>query len=466
MMPFSENLCNISPDVNTYFFSKNLIIHDLCAAQMMQSLASLFGLIYLENNGYPIIGFLPIEYAIPNQQKYSIFKRNHSGEYDYSFDIDHVKNWMNIHSNIHINNSPHFKGGYMGFVDYNFAANQFVNSAQKPQPNFFIGQYNSFITFENERWTFHSSEVDAEKIYHNINALLVPPFSPLPFRLTRCCESRWNQSEYQQAFNRVQNYILAGDCYQINLTQEFTTQAQGSLASVCAPFWQLTQAPYAGFLKIDDFEILSCSPELFIAFNSNREVVTKPIKGTMPRFEDVTLDENSKQNLINSEKDRAENVMIVDLLRNDLSVYAETGSVKTTQLFDIESFNQVHHMVSEVRATLKEHIHPMDMLLKALPGGSITGAPKIRAMQIIDELEVSARGAYCGSMGYFNYDGTGSWNILIRTIQKNKDQVSIWAGGGITIASDCDAEYQECFDKVSALLNLMNQYYEPKKSES
>ena len=185
----------------------------------------------------------------------------------------------------------------------------------------------------------------------------------------------------------------------------------------------------------------------------------------MPRYDDPILDEQSKNTLIHSKKDQAENVMIVDLLRNDLSVYAEIGSVKTPKLFNIESFNQVHHMVSEVTATLKENINPFEMLLSALPGGSITGAPKIRAMQIIDELEGAPRGAYCGSMGYFNFDGTGCWNILIRSIQKYQDNVSIWAGGGITIASDCDAEYQECFDKVSAMLDLLNTWYQPEKNQ-
>ena len=148
--------------------------------------------------------------------------------------------------------------------------------------------------------------------------------------------------------------------------------------------------------------------------------------------------------------------MIVDLLRNDLSVYAEIGSVKTNKLFEIESFEQVHHMVSEIQANLKSDTQPMRMLLKASPGGSITGAPKIRAMQIIAELEQQPRGAYCGSLGYFNQDGTGRWNILIRSVQKYQQEISMWAGGGITIASQAEAEYQECFDKISAMLNLLN----------
>ena len=284
------------------------------------------------------------------------------------------------------------------------------------------------------------------------------------------CQARWDKTQYLHAFEQVQEYIQAGDCYQINLTQEFTAKTIGNLIDTAQDLWKLTNAPYAGYLKIDDFELLSCSPELFIDFESKRKIVTKPIKGTMPRYVDPILDKQSKQILKSSKKDQAENVMIVDLLRNDLSIYAETGTVKTPKLFEIESFNQVHHMVSEVTATLKSDIHPVDVLLSALPGGSITGAPKIRAMEIIEELEGAPRGAYCGSMGYFNFDGTGSWNILIRSVQKYQDELSVWAGGGITIASDGEAEYQECFDKVSAILDLLNTWYQPessdKKSES
>jgi len=279
---------------------------------------------------------------------------------------------------------------------------------------------------------------------------------PQHFQLTSGWQANLTKAEYDQRFAQIHDYLHAGDCYQINLTQEFTAQAQGSLLSRADELWKLTHAPYAGYLKLDDFELLSCSPELFIEFQSDQKIKTRPIKGTMPRFDDPQQDQISKDKLSQSEKDQAENVMIVDLLRNDLSVYAETGSVETTKLFEIESFNQVHHMVSEITATLKAEINPMQMLLSALPGGSITGAPKIRAMQIIEELEGAPRGAYCGSLGYFNFDGTGSWNILIRSIQKYQDQLSMWAGGGITIASDAEAEYQECFDKISAMLDLLN----------
>jgi para-aminobenzoate synthetase component 1 len=161
--------------------------------------------------------------------------------------------------------------------------------------------------------------------------------------------------------------------------------------------------------------------------------------------------------LIDSEKDRAENLMIVDLLRNDLGHYAQTGSVSVPSLFEVESFAQVHHLVSEIRAKLKPDVSVLDVLFNALPGGSITGAPKIRAMQIIDELEAEARGAYCGSMGYLNYDHTGCFNILIRSLQKRGHCLTAWAGGGITIASNCEEEYQECLDKIGAILNCINE---------
>ncbi|MGO3642237.1 MAG: chorismate-binding protein, partial [Psychrobacter sp.] len=193
-------------------------------------------------------------------------------------------------------------------------------------------------------------------------------------------------------------------------------------------------------------------------------IITKPIKGTLPRGVSAKQDSALKQQLTNSEKDRAENVMIVDLLRNDLGKYARTGSVKVPQLFTIESFSNVHHMVSTITAELKENTHPLAVLFGSLPAGSITGTPKKRAVEIISELETTPRGAYCGTLGYMNFDGSGQWNVLIRTLQANalshsdlekEKQVSLWAGGGITIASNCDAEYQECLDKVGNLLSVL-----------
>ena len=469
MVSSLEIMQNVSHSVNPYFFSKNLRIKHLSKAAILDKLSLLFGLVYLENASHPIIAFLPQHYFVVNGKNSAFYSRNEDRSYTQNSSIQTYNEFLTFKSESKSGSATSFHGGYIGFVDYNHASQQSLKETSLPlgsaQPQFFIGQYNSFIEFTADEWCFRSHEQDGEAIFRLISSLLTPNISNTSntekFYLKSPCQARWDKFAYQHAFQKVQNYIVAGDCYQINLTQEFTAQASGQLLDTAEKFWELTNAPYAGYLKLDHFEILSCSPELFIDFKDNRTIVTKPIKGTMPRFTDPQLDEQSKQSLIHSEKDRAENVMIVDLLRNDLSVYAETGSVKTTKLFDIESFNQVHHMVSEIQATLKPDANPFKVLMSALPGGSITGAPKIRAMEIIEELEGAPRGAYCGSLGYFNYDGTGSWNILIRTIQKFEDKVSIWAGGGITIASDCDAEYQECFDKVSAMLDLLNTWHQP-----
>ena len=191
---------------------------------------------------------------------------------------------------------------------------------------------------------------------------------------------------------------------------------------------QSTQAPFAGYLGLNNFELLSCSPELFFTFDRNGQgehtIITKPIKGTRPRGQNVAADQANKNELASSEKDIAENVMIVDLLRNDLGKYAKTGTVKVPKLFDIESFSNVHHMVSTITATLKDDVSPWTVFFESLPAGSITGTPKKRAVEIINELEAKPRGAYCGTMGYLNFDGTGQWNVLIRTLQAS-DNLSL-----------------------------------------
>lgn len=424
---------------------------------LLHALSPLDHLIYLNNNGQPFIACCAQKYFMVQDGQIQAFKRVDIEQYQ----ADIAKLILELEQTPDIK-ANEFSGGYVGFIGYDYAAQQHTQYPERPQPGLFIGQFDSYIKLEADEWVFYSYDPQAADIFNHLQNLLnQSPIQPR-FQLKTLCSPRWHKSRYAQAFQDIQDYILAGDCYQINLTQEFTALAEGSLLETARAFWTLTNAPYAGYLRIGNFELLSCSPELFIDFEAHRKIVTKPIKGTMPRFADPVLDEQSKQRLKDSKKDQAENVMIVDLLRNDLSVYAETGSVKTPKLFNIESFNQVHHMVSEVEATLKEGVHPFDVLLSALPGGSITGAPKIRAMQIIEELEGAPRGAYCGSLGYFNFDGTGSWNILIRSIQKYQDEVSLWAGGGITISSDCDAEYQECFDKVEAMLDLLNTWYKPK----
>ena len=441
---------------------KKISLYSKNAADILKKLNGLTGLIYLNDNNNPIIGFLPQDYIIIQNENYLDFERQNFIEYKNRSKSNQLLNFIQFKENNlnkDIKSTTSFMGGYIGFISYDFSAHQFINGQNHIQPSLFLGQYRSFLKYIDNDWYFFSDEENAIDLFSYIENKIEnfgSNNSKNTFELKTIIQPRWSKKQYFDAFYKIQEYIKAGDCYQINLTQEFKAKFSGSLLNKAKDLWQLTNAPYAGYLKLDDFELLSCSPELFIEFNQNKQIKTRPIKGTMPRYKNAEKDFISKQTLKNSQKDQAENVMIVDLLRNDLSIYANTGSVKTTKLFEIESFNQVHHMVSEIVATLKDDINPMQMLLSALPGGSITGAPKIRAMQIIEELEESARGAYCGTLGYFNFDGTGRWNILIRSFQQYQNQLSLWAGGGITIASNAEAEYQESLDKVSAMLNLMN----------
>jgi len=443
---------------------KKISLNGKNAAEILKNLQGLTGLIYLNDNNNPIIGFLPQQYILIQNKNDLVFQRQNFNEYKNISKSNQLLDFIqlkenNLKENKDSESITSFNGGYIGFISYDFAAHQFINAQNHIQPSLFLGQYRSFLKYIDNDWYFFSDEENALDLFTYIEKELETPIvnnSKNTFKLKNAIQPRWSKEQYFEAFYKIQEYIKAGDCYQINLTQEFKANFTGSLLNKAEDLWNLTNAPYAGYLKLDQFELLSCSPELFIEFNQNKQIKTRPIKGTMPRYENIEKDFISKQTLKNSQKDQAENVMIVDLLRNDLSIYANTGSVKTTQLFEIESFNQVHHIVSEIVATLKDDINPMQMLLSALPGGSITGAPKIRAMQIIEELEEEARGAYCGTLGYFNFDGTGRWNILIRSFQQYQNQLSLWAGGGITIASNAEAEYQESLDKISAMLNLMN----------
>lgn len=201
-------------------------------------------------------------------------------------------------------------------------------------------------------------------------------------------------------------------------------------------------------------DVLSLSPELFLEFTPDK-VITRPIKGTRPRSHDLIEDEKLRQDLASHPKDRAENLMIVDLLRNDLSRHAQIGSVSAHPLFQTQTFRHVHHLVSEVSCRLKEDSHPLDLLFDAFPGGSITGAPKKRAQEIIHELENCERSVYCGSIGYMTPEGWGEWNIAIRTLVRQGNRIHAWAGGGIVADSHWEAEYQECFNKIGPMLNAL-----------
>jgi para-aminobenzoate synthetase component 1 len=253
----------------------------------------------------------------------------------------------------------------------------------------------------------------------------------------------------------VIEYIRAGDCYQVNLSQRLLAPLREHPLDLYGRLRTLNPAPFGAYFDLGDFQILSASPERFLRV-TNGEVETRPIKGTRPRGRTPEEDAALAAELAASPKDRAENVMIVDLLRNDLGRVCEFGSVRVPTLCEVESFRFVHHLVSEVRGKLRPGLGPLDLLAAAFPGGSVTGAPKVRAMEIIAELEPTARGPYCGSLGFVGFDGSMDTNILIRTFTAGRGWVQFPVGGGIVADSDPAREYEETLHKAAGLLRALD----------
>jgi len=262
------------------------------------------------------------------------------------------------------------------------------------------------------------------------------------------------RESYGHAFDRIHQYIIEGDCYQANLSQRFEAEFEGSSWQAYQQIRKGNPAPYSAYLSLPNCEILSASPERFLKVSGD-DVETKPIKGTSPRGKDEIEDQMFAQQLMDSEKDKAENLMIVDLLRNDLGKSCKTGSISVPSLFTLESFPAVHHLVSTVTGKLSDNKHAIDLLRGCFLGGSITGVPKIRSMEIIEELETHRRGIYCGSIGYIDFNGNMDSNIAIRTLAAINNKLYCSAGGAIVADSNVDAEYQETFDKVDRMLDLL-----------
>ncbi|MGZ8174219.1 MAG: aminodeoxychorismate synthase component I [Methylobacter sp.] len=293
---------------------------------------------------------------------------------------------------------------------------------------------------------------------------LISQFSQLPvrpdcpeFKVVGGIKSNMDKYSYVRAFNRIKHYLKEGDCYQVNLAQRFVADCEGDPWTAYQTLRKLNAAPFSCYLNLPEVQVLSSSPERFLKLTDGI-VETKPIKGTRPRKPDYAEDQQQIKNLEASNKDRAENLMIVDLLRNDISKTCKNGSVKVPVLFDVESYATVHHLVSTVTGILADNQHALDLLKSCFPGGSITGAPKIRSMEIIEELEPNRRGVYCGAIGYIGFNGNMDTNIAIRTLVHSENTIRFWAGGGIVNDSVAEEEYQESFDKAAAMLDLLRQF--------
>jgi len=261
------------------------------------------------------------------------------------------------------------------------------------------------------------------------------------------------KKHYLSSVAKVKDYILAGDCYQVNYAQHFSAKLKVDSWKLYKELRKNLPAPYSCYYQLGNTKqaILSFSPERFIKLHGDK-VETKPIKGTARRGNDNKSDILQAKGLINSEKNKAENLMIVDLLRNDLGKSCIPGTIKTPKLFELQSFKNVHHLVSTVTGTIRKDQTALSLLRGCFPGGSITGAPKKRAMEIIDELEPCQRSVYCGTIGYISTAGRMDTNIAIRTLVIDGDNIHCWGGGGIVADSNAEDEYQEIFDKIEPLI--------------
>jgi len=368
----------------------------------------------------------------------------------------------------HLIDNPHttypFSGGILGSISYEFGAQSLTrkvtNQSESKQSLFFAGLY---------LWAIMTNHAAKSTV------LIIHPDCPLSLRkkimainwakpflttdtekftLTSTFKYCTTRQHYEYQFHQIKNYISNGDCYQVNLAQQFTANYTGSPVTAFKNLFNATQTPFSGYVDLGNAQILSFSPERFLLVDSDY-VETKPIKGTRPRHQRTDKDKLLKESLLVSQKDRAENLMIVDLLRNDLGKFCKTGSVKVAKLFDIESFHNVHHLVSTITGKLRAEISPLRLLTESMPGGSITGAPKIRSMEIIAELEKNSRGPYCGSLFLWDCCGRLDSNIAIRTLLCDRGKLFCWGGGGIVYDSQLNEEYQESIDKVSFLMRSL-----------
>ena len=370
-----------------------------------------------------------------------------------------IKSW--VENATTIANMPPFQGGAAGLFGYDLGRylEELPDSAESGNnvPDMAVGIYDQVLAHDylmkkSYIFTHARNKAEAEKKQAHFIDLLSREVDAPPYEAHDIAwASNFNEDAYTKTVQQVIDYIYDGDIFQANLSQRF----EADIPENFDPFIhymhmrEVNPAPFATYMNIGDVKISSASPERFVTVK-DQKAETCPIKGTRPRVDDVIKDRNYRNDLLNNEKDMAENTMIVDLLRNDLSKVCIPDTIEVVDLCKLESFARVHHLVSNIRATLAQDKTAADLLRGCFPGGSITGAPKIRAMEIIEELEGVRRGAYCGSMGYVGFDGNMDTNILIRTLVYDGDRVSLQVGGGIVADSDPAAEYQETLDKAAA----------------
>ena len=368
-----------------------------------------------------------------------------------------------------------FYGGAAGFFSYDIGrCLEKIPSLAKDDlkvPECILGFYDRALVFDhlmNKKFVVSSGfpELNPEKNRCRAKARLEELKEILSLSIEGCSitpkkrkppklNSNFTKSAYRRAIGRVKDYIAAGDVYQVNLSQRFDCELRTKPAELYRRLKAINPAPFAAFLNLGDIVVVSSSPERFMCIKDG-EVHTRPIKGTRPRGGSTEEDNSLKEILKASQKDRAEHVMIVDLERNDLGRVCEYGTIDVSEFELIEKYSTVFHMVSTVRGKVREGKDAIDCLMNSFPGGSITGAPKIRSMEVIEELEPTRRSVYTGAIGYIGFDGNMDTSIVIRTFVIKGKKAYFQVGGGIIWDSDPDAEYQETLDKAKALIEAIS----------
>lgn len=362
-----------------------------------------------------------------------------------------------------------FTGGAIGYFAYDLGRRieslpeLATNAEQLPEMAVGIYDWVLLVDHQAQRCQLLSHDFDphTQKIWPELLRRF-QQLKPLTtqFKVQGALQCNLNDTAYAKAFRRIQHYIREGDCYQVNLAKRFEINAEGDPWIAYRQLRTHNAAPFSAFLDTPKASILSSSPERLLSVRDGH-IETKPIKGTRPRnLINAAQDAQNAVDLQKSLKDRAENLMIVDLLRNDLGKVCVPSSIRVPKVFALESFATVHHLVSTVTGELAPEQSAVSLLRACFPGGSITGAPKLRAMQIIEELEPHRRGVYCGSIAYIGFDGNMDSNITIRTLVFNQNKLRFWAGGGIVADSECTDEHQEVLDKAAAMLDLIERLHQ------
>ena len=382
--------------------------------------------------------------------------------------LDEINNFLNKNQSEKDKNLPDFHGGLVGYFGYDtirYIEGKLANSS-KPDlnyPDISLMISDEVIIYDNLKKTLfiivngsYENEADCLKRIEQIHQKILEPVErrEIPQKNNIKFTSSVKKEDYLKAIKKIKDYIVEGDVMQVVFGQELTTPFKGSAIELYKSLRKLNPSPYMYFLKIDDLHIVGASPEILVRLQNN-EVTVRPIAGTIKRGSSEQEDNELANKLRNDPKEIAEHLMLIDLGRNDVGRIAKTGSVETTEQMKIEKYSHVMHLVSNVIGDLKDGLSPIDVLKATFPAGTLSGAPKVRAMEIIDELESDRRGIYGGAVGYLSWTGNMDVAIAIRTAVIQNEILSVRAGGGVVFDSNPEAEYQESMNKAQSIIKAI-----------